>query len=169
VKQGAKGMKLHPIIQRAPLNGKKTFEAVEAFSVHGLPILFHCGVSSYYPDPEKPDKENASFGEIFYAKELVAAFPNVPFIAGHAGLFKYKDVIDLLSPFKNVMVDTSVQSPAHVRELIRAFGPERVMYASDWPYGNRIPAIKIIKKACRGDSGLEKRIFYENAAALLKI
>jgi uncharacterized protein len=169
VKHGAKGMKLHPIIQRAPLNGKKTFEAVEAFSVHHLPILFHCGVSSYYPDPEKPDKENASLGEISYAKELVAAFPNVPFIAGHAGLFKYKDVIDLLSPFKNVMVDTSVQSPAHVRELIRAFGPERVMYASDWPYGNRIPAIKIIKKACKGDSALEKRIFYENAAELLGI
>ena len=76
-------------------------------------------------------------------------------------------MIDLLSGFKNVMVDTSVQSPAHVRELIHAFGPERVMYASDWPYGNRIPAIKIIKKACKGDSGLEKRIFYENAAELL--
>lgn len=55
VKQGAKGMKLHPIIQRAPLNSKKTFEAVEAFSAHGLPILFNCGVSSYYLDPEKPN------------------------------------------------------------------------------------------------------------------
>jgi hypothetical protein len=169
VKNGAKGLKLHPIIQRSPLNSKKTFEAVEAFSVHRLPILFHCGVSSYYLDPEKPDKENASFGEIFYARELVAAFPNAPFIAGHAGLFKYQDVIDLLSPFKNVMVDTSVQSPAHVRELIRAFGPERVMYASDWPYGNRIPAIKIIKKACKGDKALEHQIFYENAASLLRM
>jgi uncharacterized protein len=169
VRKGAKGMKLHPIIQRAPLNNKKTFEAVEAFSVHRLPVLFHCGVSSYYLDPEKQTSENAALGEIFYAKELVSSFPQVPFIAGHAGLFKYKDVIDLLSRFKNVMVDTSVQSPAHVRELIRAFGPERVMYASDWPYGNRIPAIKIIKKACKGDSGLKKRIFYENAAELLGI
>lgn len=100
---------------------------------------------------------------------MVAALPQVPFIAGHAGLFKYQDVIDLLSPFKNVMVDTSVQPPAHVRELIGAVGPERVMYVSDWPYGNRIPAIKIIKKACKGDKALEHRIFYENAAALLKI
>lgn len=167
VKNGAKGLKLHPIIQRAPLNSKKTFQAIEAFAIHHLPVLFHCGVSSYYLDPEKPAKENATLGEIPYAKELVAAFPGVTFIAGHAGLFKYRDVIDLLSGHKNVMVDTSVQSPTHVRELIKAFGPERVMYASDWPYGNRLPAIKIIKKACKGDTALEKRIFYENAAELL--
>jgi uncharacterized protein len=167
VKNGAKGLKLHPIIQRAPLNSKKTFQAIEAFSVHQLPVLFHCGISSYYLDPEKQTKENATLGEIPYAKELVTSFPDVTFIAGHAGLFKYRDVIELLSSHKNVMVDTSVQSPAHVRELIKAFGPERVMYASDWPYGNRLPAIRIIKKACKGDTALEKRIFYENAAALI--
>ncbi len=169
VKQGAKGLKLHPIIQRMALNDKRTCDAVEAFSSHGLPILFHCGVSSYYREPEKKIMENAAFGEIRYARDLVAAFPNVTFIAGHAGLFKYRDVIELLSGFKNVMVDTSVQSPAHIRELISAFGPERVMYASDWPYGNRIPAIKIVKKACKKDEGLERRILFENAAALLNL
>lgn len=169
VARGASGLKLHPIIQQAPLNDRRTFAAVEAFSAHDLPILFHCGVSSYYLGPEKQSRQNETLGEIFYARDLVMAFPDVTFIAGHAGLFKYRDVIELLSGFKNVMVDTSVQSPAHVRELISAFGPERVMVASDWPYGNRIPAIKIAKKACNGDKGLEKRILFENAAAVLKL
>jgi len=169
VKQGAKGLKLHPIIQRVSLNDRRTFSAVEAFSAHHLPIVFHCGVASYYLEPEKQNRENAALGESIYARDLVAAFPDVTFIAGHAGLFKYRDVIELLSRFKNVMVDTSVQSPGHVRELITAFGPERVMYASDWPYGNRIPAIKIVKKACKGDKGLEKRILFENAAGLLHL
>ena len=35
-----------------------------------------------------------------YARELVAEFPDVAFIAGHAGLFKCRDVIDMLSPYK---------------------------------------------------------------------
>lgn len=169
VKEGAKGMKLHPIIQKTPLNSKRTFQAIEAFSVHHLPVLFHCGVSSYYLDPEKQTRENASLGEISYAKDLVSAFPEVTFIAGHAGLYQYRDVISRLSGYKNVMVDTSFQSPSHVRDLIKAFGPKRVMYASDWPYGNRLPAVKIVKKACKGDAALEKRIFYENAAELLKL
>jgi len=167
VSKGAKGMKLHPIIQRAPLDNRKTFEAMEAFAPFRLPVLFHCGVSSYYLGAEQQQKENAALGEIVYAKNLVSNFPNVTFIAGHAGLFQYRDVMDLLGGFKNVMVDTSVQSPGHIRELLKVFGPERVMYASDWPYGSRKPAIKIVKKACRGDKSLEKQIFYENAASLL--
>ncbi len=167
VANGARGLKLHPIIQKMPLNSEKTFEAVEAFAVYGLPVLFHCGVSSYYLEPEKQAREDASLGEIHYARELVAAFPDVTFIAGHAGLFKYRDVIKMLSPYKNVMVDTSVQSPAHVQLLIKAFGPDRVLYGSDWPYGNRLPAIKIIKKACKGDASLEKMIFFDNAASIL--
>ncbi len=167
VANGAKGMKLHPIIQRVSLDMEKTFAAVEAFAPYGLPVLFHCGVSSYYLGAEQHQKENAVLGEIAYARDLVANFPNVIFIAGHAGLFQYRDVMDLLGGFKNVMVDTSVQSPGHIRELLKVFGPERVMYASDWPYGNRKPAVKIVKKACCADKALERRIFYENAAELL--
>lgn len=167
VKQGAKGLKLHPIIQSTPLDAEKTFQAVAAFAPYGLPVLFHCGISSYYLGDEK-HKENDALGDIIYARDLVAAFPNVTFVAGHAGLYEYRAVMDLLGWFKNVMVDTSFQSPAHVRELLKVFGPERVLFASDWPFGNREPAVKIIKKACRGDKGLERRIFYENAAALLR-
>jgi uncharacterized protein len=169
VAAGAKGLKLHPIIQRTPLTDARTLAAVEAFAVHRRPILFHCGISSYYIEPEPQTRKAAALGGIAYARELVAAFPDVAFIAGHAGLFQYRDVIELLSPFKNVMVDTSFQAVGHVRELIRAFGPERVMFASDWPFGNRPPAIRIIQKACRGDKALERRIFYENAAGLLGI
>lgn len=166
VAHGAKGLKLHPIIQCAPLNSEKTFQAVEAFAPYGLPVLFHCGISSYYRGAEAQN-ENADYGRIEYARDLVVRFPEVSFIAGHAGLYERRAVMDLLGGYKNVMVDTSFQSAGHVLELIRVFGPERVLFASDWPFGNRQPAVKIVKKACRGDAFLEKRIFYENAAELL--
>jgi hypothetical protein len=99
----------------------------------------------------------------------VKAFPGVKFIAGHAGLFEVGDVIELLGGFKNVSVDVSFQSPATIRRLVGALGAERVLYGSDWPWGSRITAIKAVKKACRGDRGLERRIFYENASELLRL
>lgn len=167
VAEGARGLKLHPIIQRVPLNSPRMFEAVEAFAVHRLPVLFHCGISSYYLGPEQQTRETSAFGAIADAAALVAAFPQVTFIAGHAGLFDYREAIARLSPFKNVLVDTSFHSPGSVRELVRAFGPDRVMYGSDWPYGNHLPTLRIVRRACKGDASLARRIFYENAAMLL--
>ncbi len=169
VEKGAMGLKLHPIIQKVPLNDKRTFQVVEAFAVHHLPVLFHCGISSYYLDQERETREDASYGNIGSAEKLVAAFPDVPFIAGHAGLFQYQEVIDRLSGYDNVHVDISFQSPSHIECLLRAFGPERILFASDWPYGRRTTAVNAVKKACNGDMGLENRILYQNARELLPI
>ena len=168
VAAGARGMKLHPIIQKIPLTSPATHTAVEAFAPHGLPVLFHCGISSYYLGAER-DREEPRYGAIHYAAELVRDFPAVHFIAGHSGLLQVDQVMKLLAGFPNVSVDTSFQSPERVRQLIGAFGPERVLFASDWPYGNRPPALVIVSEACQGDRGLERRILFENAAELMGI
>jgi hypothetical protein len=168
VAAGARGLKLHPIIQKIPLTSPETRAALEAFAPYALPVLFHCGISSYYLGAERV-KEEPRYGAIRDAAALVRGFPGVRFIAGHSGLLQVDQVMDLLAPFPNVFVDTSFQSPERVRQLIEAFGPERVLFASDWPYGNRPPALTIVREACRGDRGLERRILFENAAQLLGI
>jgi predicted TIM-barrel fold metal-dependent hydrolase len=168
VAAGARGMKLHPIIQKIPLTSAATHIAVEAFAPHDLPVLFHCGISSYYLGAER-DREEPRYGAIRDAAELVRDFPAVHFIAGHSGLFHVDQVMKLLAGFPNVSVDTSFQCPERVRQLIGAFGPERVLFASDWPYGNRPPALAIVSEACQGDRGLERRILFENAAELMGI
>ena len=166
---GARGLKLHPIIQQRPLDGPETMAAVAAFAPHGLPVLFHCGVSSYYLGEEKVRRQNPGLGRIEDARRLVASFPGVAFIAGHAGLLDVSRVMDLLAPLKNVSVDISFQPPPTIRQLIRTFGPRRVLFASDWPYGNHLPAIRAVERACRGDRRLERMIFFENAARLLRL
>ena len=79
VAEGARGLKLHPIIQKEPLNSKRTFEAVEAFAPHELPVLFHSGEFSYYLGEEKSRNQVPAYGAIHYARDLVAAFPKIPF------------------------------------------------------------------------------------------
>ena len=169
VARGARGLKLHPILQQRPLDGPQMMAAVEAFAPLGRPVLFHCGISSYYRGIEKTQRQTPALGNIAGARRLVEAFPGVTFIAGHAGLFQVQAVMDLLGPLPNVAVDISFQSPASIRKLLRVFGPERVLYASDWPYGNHLPAKKSVTKACRGDQRLAHMIFAENAARLLQL
>jgi len=169
VARGARGLKLHPIIQRQALDSPETMAAVEAFAPQGRPVLFHCGISSYYLGAEKKSRQRSELGRIEDARRLAAAFPGVRFIAGHAGLFEVGRVMELLGPLENVAVDISFQSVASIRKLVEVFGPERVLYASDWPYGNHRPPIKAVVKACRGDDGLAGMILGENAARLLNL
>ncbi len=168
VASGAMGLKLHPIVQRLALNDRKTFEAVEAFAPHGLPVLFHSGVMSYYFGEEKKN-EKPEYGEIKYAVELVQAFPNVNFITGHSGMFQVNSVMEMLSSYKNVWTDISFQAPGTIRKLLNAFGVDRILFASDWPYGNRKTAFKALRKACKGDEYIERKTFYENAAELFNL
>ena len=165
---GARGLKLHPILQGVSLDSVRTFEAVDAFAPHGLPVLFHCGICTYYHRADR-DREVPDYGAVSHAVRLVEEFPEVNFIAGHAGLDEVREVIEELAGFPNVWVDTSFQSPRVIRELIRAFGPEKVLFASDWPWGSMAAARRAVRIACSGDRGLEQRICCTNAASLLRI
>ncbi|MFZ5562805.1 MAG: amidohydrolase family protein [Thermodesulfobacteriota bacterium] len=166
VAAGARGLKLHPIIQREPLSSAKTLAAVETVAAHGLPVLVHTGISSYYPAGE-PGRQTPANADIPFVEELVSRFPGVSFVAGHAGLYQTKAVMARLSKYANVRVDVSFQSSGTVKKLIAAFGPERVLFGSDWPFGNPEPMVKIVKAACRSDAGLARCVFYDNAAQLL--
>jgi len=166
VQEGAKGMKLHPIVQKVALSDRRLREAIEMFSMYGLPVLFHSGVTSYYHGKEKSKQEPRN-GNIPEAGQLIADFPNVRFIVGHAGGIEVGEVIATLPKYDNAYVDTSFQSPERIRELVNAFGSHRVLFASDWPYGDRMISIKMIKLACNGDEKLEEKLFHTNSANLL--
>jgi len=168
VRRGALGLKFHPILQGISLNSVRTFEAVDAWAPHGLPVLFHCGTCTYHHRADR-DREVPFYGTISHVVELVREFPHVNFIAGHAGLDDVRDVIERLAAFPNVWVDTSFQGPRVIRELVDAFGPDKVLFASDWPWGSAAAAKRAVKIACRGDRDMEQRIFCTNAASLLDI
>lgn len=165
---GAKGLKLHPIIQKVSFTDERMMKAVRSFMRFDLPILFHAGVSNYYSGGEK-GRNIPAYGGIGAAAELVSAFPRAKFVVGHAGMYNVQDVNRLLGRCQNVWIDTSLQSPESIRSLIDVFGEDRVLFGSDWPFGCRKAAIKAVKAACNDDSRVEKKVFYQNACRLLKI
>ena len=167
VSKGVRGLKLHPILDRVSLDSTQTFDVVEAFAPHNRPVLFHSGYAFYFVKREELANERPEFGEIAQTIPLIEAFLNVNFIAGHAGLGQVQEVIDTLAKYRNVYIDTSFQPPHMIRALIDAFGPERVLYGSDWPWGGMEVAKRCVEMACGGDKGLERQIFYNNAASLI--
>lgn len=172
LRDGAKGVKIHPIIQEINADAKEVMVAVEIVSAFcspsniPKPVLLHSGRALYYT-PKEGKKQFAECASIDRIERLISNFPGVRFIIGHAGLGEIAAVIDLLPKYKNVYVDTSFQSPEAIRVLISAFGGDRVLFASDWSYGLRKPAIMAVKEACGKDAELRKALMYNNAAELL--
>lgn len=172
--KGAMGVKIHPIIQKVEADSECVMEAVSVVQSYSKPVLLHAGPARYYlPCADRSHTENKIHSVDYSSTErierLVSAFPKVNFIIGHAGLDDFRKVIDVMPKYKNAYVDTSFQYPNAVKDLITAFGGERVLFASDWHYGLRKPAIAAVIEACENDTALQQMVFYENAADLLKV
>ncbi|MCL2665334.1 MAG: amidohydrolase family protein [Defluviitaleaceae bacterium] len=162
----AAGIKIHPIIQQTEADSAHVSAVLEAVSKCPRPVLIHAGSSKYYMPREKR-KKYFDCANVLKIEKQIAKFGNVPFVIGHAGLREIRTVIERLSKYKNAYVDTSFQPPSAIRALIEAFGAGRVLFASDWPYGLRPPAIAAVREACAGDELLERAVLYENAKNLL--
>lgn len=163
--QGARGFKLHPILQRVEADGPLVMEALSPLP-DGTVILVHAGRANYYPACESA-LQTPENGGIPAIERLCRAFPQLRFIAAHGGLRQFREVLERLAPLPNTTVDTSFVSPEGIRTLIGAFGAHRVLFASDWPYGFYRTGLNAVKAACRGDGKLLSQVLGENAAELL--
>lgn len=168
VSAGVRGLKLHPILDSVSLNSKQTFDIVESFAPHQLPVLFHSGFAFYYRKAENQAKERPDHGDIDSVLPLLDAFPNVKFVVGHSGLGQVDEVIEKCASYQNVIVEPSFQPPHKIKELIQTFGPERVIFGSDWPWGGVEVAMRCMEIACGNDSGLKSQIFEQNGKALIE-
>ena len=165
---GAMGVKIHPILQEIEADSDEVMRAVEIISTYSKPILLHAGQATYYT-PAEGKAKFAEYASIIKIERLISTFPDANFIIGHAGLREIISTIELLPKYKNTYVDTSFQPPEAIKALISSFGSERVLFASDWPYGMRKPAILAAKEACGNDISLQKAILHDNAARLLRL
>lgn len=162
---GARGIKLHPILQRVDPAGPAVAEALSALPA-GTLVMVHTGVADYYP-PAEQHLQAPRYGRIAGIAQMARAFPSLRFIAAHGGLGEFRDVLALLAPLPNIYADTSFVSPAGIRALIAAFGPGRVLFASDWPWGFHKTALGAVRNAC---SGRElAMVLGENARRLLEL
>ncbi|MGM9524188.1 MAG: amidohydrolase family protein [Faecousia sp.] len=155
---GPHGVKLHPDIQRFRLDSKACFALCE--QCEGvLPLLLHTGDRRYsFSNPEQ-------------LLPLLRRFPKLTVIAAHFGGYSIWDEAarQLAGRFENLWVDCSssffAMDDGHAKELIAAYGAERVLFGTDYPMWNPAQELKRFL-ALRLPQREEENILYNNAARL---
>jgi predicted TIM-barrel fold metal-dependent hydrolase len=121
--RGARGIKLHPRAQKFLLNDERLAPIFELAADRNVPILIHGGRGL----PPIADDLARS----------IERYPGAQLIVAHAGIADLAALADRLGGKAGVFFDTSVWSPVDLLSLYRLVGPEQVLYASDYPYGQQ--------------------------------
>ena len=109
---------------------------------------------------------------------LAKKFPDIPFVGAHMGSLDApaEDIESHLMPRGNLYLDTSnaayTLTKAQFITLLKRFGPERILFGTDWPWflhSDEVPLIDYL--ADRAGFGKEDKaaLFHDNAAELLNL
>jgi uncharacterized protein len=132
---GARGIKLHPRAQKFLLDDERLSPIFALAAERKVPVLIHGGRGL----PPIAD----DLGRV------VDRYPEAQLIVAHAGIADLAALADRLGGKAGVFFDTSVWSPLDLLGLYRLVGPEQVVYASDYPYGQQPSSLLIALRTAR--------------------
>ena len=132
---GARGIKLHPRAQKFLLDDERLSPIFELAAERNVPILIHGGRGL------PPIADDLA--------RVVDRYPKAQLIVAHAGIADLAALADRLGGKAGVFFDTSVWSPLDLLGLYRLVGPEQVVYASDYLYGQQPASLLISLRTAR--------------------
>lgn len=159
IKNGFKGIKLHPDFQKFYIDGedvKKIYRIVD----DRLPILFHTGDNRY------------EFSKPHRLAKMAKEFKKVNFIAAHFGGYRCWDDIDVYKGLDNVYYDTCSSlmfiDSQKAKEIIDKLGHEKFFFGTDFPMWD---ACGELERFCKINLTEKERedIFSLNIKRLLKL
>lgn len=132
--QGAKGIKLHPVLQRFYMHDERMLPIYQTCVEMGIPIIAHSGQSrdvEQYAEPRS------------FAKTL-EDFPELRLVLAHMGGGMWQQLLELAQTYPNTYFDCceiiewtgapNAPTDRELAQLILGVGPERVMMGSDFPW-----------------------------------
>ena len=120
LERGARGIKLHPRAQAFEFGIEAADSIFAVAAGAGVPLLVHAG---------------RGMGPMDALADVALRHPEVSLVLAHAGIAGQGMFATRLADHPNVLYDTSCLSPFDVIELFARVPAERVVYASDVPYG----------------------------------
>ena len=159
IASGFRGVKIHPDIQGFQIDAPHVLKMIGAIAGR-LPLLIHTG--DYRYDNSGPARMN----------HVMELFPELVAICAHLGGYSEweRAAASPLVNNKNVYVDTCSSlfavSPERATEIIRTYGADRVMFATDYPMWTPYEELERFNKLSLTDEEREK-IFHATAEKLL--
>jgi predicted TIM-barrel fold metal-dependent hydrolase len=130
--RGAKGIKLHPRAQAFVFEHVAAEGIFEVARAAAVPILIHAG---------------RGMGPMDALADLALRFPDVTVVLAHAGIAGQGMFASRLAEHPAVLYDTSAFSAFDVLELFARVPAERIVFASDSPYGHPLPSLYVAMRA----------------------
>lgn len=159
---GIKGIKLHPDYQLFFVDDTELFPIYQALADTGLILLFHAGVDIGLPPPVHctPDR----------LAKVLDAVPDLTVIAAHMGGYLCWEEAEKHIMGRNLYLDTSYSladlGPERMAELIKAHGPDRVLFGTDSPWTDQAAEIAAISALDLADDEITA-VLGGNASRLL--
>jgi hypothetical protein len=126
---GARGIKLHPRAQAFGFGDQRAESIFAVAQEAQVPILIHAGRGMPRMDP---------------LAELALRYPDVALVLAHAGIADQGMFASRLAGHHKVLYDTSTFSVFDQIQLFSRVPAERIVYASDVPYGRPLGALHAV-------------------------
>jgi predicted TIM-barrel fold metal-dependent hydrolase len=141
-RNGLRGAKVHPLYQGYPLDDPGLRETLDAMQGE-FAVIIHVG------EGDSPESNARCTPAMMRA--LVRDFPHLDVIACHFGGYRLLDQAEEMIVGLPVYIDTSwppgvgqIDAP-RLKSLIERHGPDRVVFASDWPMADPAREIATIE------------------------
>jgi len=160
--EGLYGVKVHPEYQNFNFNDPPIYRVAEKCAELGLPLLTHAGSDIAYPPPYRSNPESLL--------KLHRAIPELKFICAHGGSLDMFDEVEKFLLGSGVYIDISIAifrlSAARMAAMIRRHGADRVLFATDSPWGSQKDTLEKFRLLGLSEEENEK-ILHRNAETLL--
>ncbi len=159
LKNGFKGIKLHPDFQKFYIDGEDAEKIYRAVG-DKMPILLHVGDKRY------------EFSKPIRLANIAKKYPEVNFICAHMGGYMCWDDADVFIGLDNVYFDTCSSLPfitiSKARSIIKKLGAHKFFFATDFPMWDAVSEFERFNAIPLGENE-RKMIFSENIKKLLKL
>jgi predicted TIM-barrel fold metal-dependent hydrolase len=165
----AKGIKVHPVVQRFYLHDKRMLPILKICIDLGLPIITHSG----------PSRDDESYSEPKVFDTILKKFPQLRLVLAHMGGGTWRQLKDIANVYPNVYYDISeiimwtgapnAPTDHELSQLILDVGSERVMMGSDFPWYDIDYTVERVMKLPLISEKQKKAMLGYNATQILNI
>ena len=167
--RGARGVKLHPVVQKFEPDDPRMHTVYQACIDMGLTVLSHTG----------PARSGEPFAEVPAFAPVLREFPTLSVLLAHLGGGKWRETLAVAQAFPSVAFDlceiiewagaSNAPTTEELARLIRDIGPERVVLGSDYPWYEPAHTAELVLSLPVLSQAEKNAILGENAARILRL
>jgi predicted TIM-barrel fold metal-dependent hydrolase len=169
---GMQGVATHAAAQGIGPGDRFTYPVWESAADHGLVCLFHTGSTRLGAGMPGGDGVRLEPGRPIHVDTVAARFPDLRIVISHAGPMWRDEALTIAMHKGNVWLDLRGSSPQgldeRVRDLMRGPLAGRVLFGSDYPFGD-VDRLRAEWDLLDMPESVTRRFYHDNAAELLGV